>query len=194
MSYFGTLLLIVLLAAGGLVACKATRAGYDTAPNTVLSKDGSFSVRSYPELTVAVTGTQPGADDDGRFMRLFRYISGENETGEKIAMTTPVFMTRTADSERMAFVMPENTAAKGAPQAKSGDVKVEKLPAAKYAVYRFSGSLNREAELAALAKLREWMAGQKLKPGTGEPMVAGFDPPFTPPPLRRNEVMIRLAD
>ena len=151
-------------------------------------------MRSYPELTVAVTGTAPGADDDGRFMRLFRYISGENETGEKIAMTTPVFMTRSADSERMAFVMPENTVAKGTPGPKSSEVKVEKLPAAKYAVYRFSGSLNREAEFAALTKLRAWMATRKLKAAAGEPMVAGFDPPFTPPPLRRNEVMIRLAD
>lgn len=184
-----TLILCGVVAAVTVVACQTSRAGYETAAFTAVKTDGTFEVRDYPELSVALTrmdGQQK--DRDGRFMRLFRYIEGNNEGEKKIAMTTPVFMTR-GDSPGMSFVLPQKVAESGAPAPKDSDVTVQKLPAQRCAVHRFTGLQSAKNEDEALAKLRSWMAEQKLE-AAGEPFFAYYDPPWTPGPLRKNEVLI----
>jgi len=52
--------------------------------------------------------TRTGKDADGSFMRLFRFITGKNETKQKTAMTTPVFMSGSGSNATMAFVLPRN--------------------------------------------------------------------------------------
>lgn len=61
------------------------------------------------------------------------------------------------------------------------------------AVLRFSGRRSAEAETAALKKLRAWMAQQSLKE-TGSPFTASYDPPWTPGPMRRNEVLVPVGE
>ena len=108
-------------------ACTASRAGYESAPYTVSQTDGKCEVRDYPELVVASTGDASSSGRDGGFMRLFRYISGQNERSEKIAMTTPVFMGANGEEGKMSFVVPSDVAKKGAPSPKASDVKVETI-------------------------------------------------------------------
>ena len=148
-------------------------------------------MRDYPELKVASTASVSEKGRDGKFMRLFGYISGKNERSEKISMTTPVFMARDGTEEKMSFVVPEKVAVAGAPAPAAGDVKIESIPAGRFAVLRFSGGQSAAREQAALEELRACMTGEKLET-TGEPVFAYFDPPWTPGPLRRNEVMLRL--
>ena len=98
------MLVIVGLA---LVGCKVTRSGYESAPYEAVRTQGKFQVRDYPALTVvetAMTGSRNG--DDGSFMRLFRFITGGNEAKQKIAMTTPVFMSGGETNATMAVVLP----------------------------------------------------------------------------------------
>jgi len=175
---------IVLAIALGVGACAVTRSGYETAPYEVLHADGAFELRSYPELPL-VTTRNDGAN--GSFMRLFRYISGANATQEKIAMTTPVF---TVDGQ-MAFVLPAEKSQAPAPSSK--DVRLETRPAGRVAVHRFSGQRSADADAAALTKLRDWMTRQGLKE-TGKAFSASYDPPWTPGPLRRNEVLVPVAE
>ena len=67
---------------------------YESAEYKVLLSEGKFEVREYPELKVVSTAMDPASKErDGRFMKLFRYIDGENAASQKVAMTTPVFMT-----------------------------------------------------------------------------------------------------
>ena len=58
---------------------------------------------------------------------------------------------------------------------------------------RFAGQLDSQVARKQEAKLREWMERRDLE-GVLESEYAGYDPPFTPGPLRRNEVLIRLVD
>jgi hypothetical protein len=74
------------------VGCQATRAGYESAPCQVVRTDGKLELRDYPTLTLVETPMARGGNEaDGSFNRLFRFITGGNETKQKIAMTTPVY-------------------------------------------------------------------------------------------------------
>lgn len=182
-----------LLALLFLAGCKLTRAGYESAGYKVLRSNGSFAIRDYPALTLVSTpmATDQGTDDG--FRKLFGYISGANEAQTKIAMTTPVFSDLTGTNRQMSFVVPKKTVAAGAPKASREDIAVEARPAGRFAVYRFSGSWKADRAATARQKLMDWVAGEKLQP-LGDPQVANYDPPFTPPFLRRNEVMVRVKN
>ena len=179
------IVVLVVLAVVVYAGCATSRAGYASAPYKVLKKDDKFEVREYPTLTIVETPMR-GADDS--FMRLFRYISGQNAATQKIAMTTPVFMT----SNSMAFVMPEKMTADQVPQPKNNQVAITSIPTGKFAVMRFGGSRNAKNETNTVVELTRWLQREKLT-ATGETIFGYFDPPWTPPFLRRNEVMLRLA-
>ena len=191
---------IVLLAVVGVLAWNTTtRAGYESAEYKVIESDGKFEVREYPDLMLVATTTKIDAQGrDGSFMKLFRYISGANESEQKISMTTPVFMENDkADSEvQMGFVMPQEVAVEGVPNPTGPDVDVRKRAGGRFAVLRFSGRLNAKLAEESEAKLRAWMGTKGLTAAdsadTSGVEAASYDPPFTPGPLRRNEVLIRL--
>jgi DNA gyrase inhibitor GyrI len=176
-----------------IVGCQATRAGYETAPYKRERTDGKFELRDYPALTVAETPMPRGGNEaDGSFSRLFRFIAGGNETKEKIAMTTPVFMSGSDSNATMAFVLPAKLSGATAPQPADSAVTVREVPGGKFAVLRFSGGRSPEHEAGQLARLQTWLAAQGLKT-SGPAIYAYFDPPWTPAFLRRNEVMLRVT-
>lgn len=131
-----------------------------------------------------------GVDDS--FMRLFHYIGGQNTATQKIAMTTPVFMTGAATTATMAFVMPKTMRVDATPKPTNPQVGVNSIPAGTFAVIRFSGGRSGLNEANAVAALATWMKRQSLQP-VGDPVFGYFDPPWTPAFLRRNEAMLRVA-
>lgn len=78
MIYLGTLAIIALVA---VLAWKTMwRGAYETAEYKVIQAEGNFEVREYPDLMLVATTTKLDAQGrDGSFMKLFGYISGENE-------------------------------------------------------------------------------------------------------------------
>jgi DNA gyrase inhibitor GyrI len=187
------ILFVMLLIGAGLifVGCKTMRSGYESAPYKVVRTDGKFELRDYPSLAVVETPmAASGNSDDGSFMRLFRFITGANEAKQKIAMTTPVFMSGSDSNATMAFVLPAKLNAATAPKPADGAVTVRELPGGRFAVLRFSGGRKAKQEAATLARLQTWLAAQGLK-ASASPVYGYFDPPWTPSFLRRNEVMLR---
>ena len=179
-----------------LAACATSRAGYESAPYTVVRSEGAFEVRDYPALATASTAMDPsGAERDDRFMRLFRYIDGGNEASQKVAITTPVFMSGPAAggagdrASTMAFVLPKDVAAAGAPAPRSSQVVLQTMPARRVAVVRFSGVTNRQRDESKLNELKAWAQKENLTI-EGDPFFAYYDPPWTPGPLRRNEALV----
>jgi hypothetical protein len=179
---------------GTAAVAMATRAGYESAEYKVIESDGSFEVREYPDLMLVATDSKMDSQGrDGSFMRLFQYISGANEAEQKIAMTTPVFMEGEIGKSNvsMGFVMPKEVAAEGAPDPKAEGVKLRERKGGRFAVVRFSGKLESNLAKAKETELREWMKSRGLE-GEESAEAAGYDPPFTPAALRRNEILIRL--
>lgn len=175
---------ILFLVAG----CASTKATEETAPFTSVKTEGTFEIRSYPEIKIASTSDKEGeASRDQRFMKLFGYIQGKNKGEQKIEMTTPVFM----EGKDMIFVMPKAVAEKGAPESTNPDVKVGTIPARKVAVYRYSGWSNAKVEEESIEKLKAWIKDQKLE-AIGEPSKAFYNPPWTLGPMRRNEILIPI--
>ena len=185
----------------GVLAWNMTaRAGYESAEYTVIEAEGKYEVREYPDLTLVSTSTNVDSQGrDGSFMKLFGYISGANESQQKISMTTPVFMENNdlASVAKMGFVMPKEVAVKGAPLPTGPGVTMRTRKGGRFAVLRFSGQLNTKTAKEAETKLRSWMAEKDLieapsTEGSSSVESAGYDPPFMPGPLRRNEILIRL--
>jgi hypothetical protein len=164
-----------------------TAMAIETPEYTVTVEDGKYEVRDYAGLTVART-----AMGDGDFMRLFRYISGGNESGQKIAMTAPVLVQHQGEESGMSFVVPRAVAAAKVPAPEAAEVSLDTMPPARFAVFTYSGRRTDRNEGDALQKLRAWMAEKNLQ-SEGEPVFAYYDPPWTLPFLRRNEVMLRVA-
>lgn len=172
------------------------RAAYETAQYEVIEKDGDIEIRQYPDLMlVSVDTGEASQGRDGSFMKLFRYISGANIAEQKIAMTTPVFMEdeHARSQGKMGFVLPQDVAAAGIPAPEATDVKIRKRSGGRFAVIRFAGKLNSVTAREKEAELRKWLEAKGI---VGEEFaeLAGYDAPFTPGPLRRNEVLIRLKE
>ena len=175
---------------------------------SVAYTDGDVEYRQYQSYLVAETevidaGNFDAAGNEG-FRRLFKFITGANDGGDKIAMTAPVTqdkkgvkiaMTKpvaqdaSADGWRIAFMLPSSYTMDTAPRPTDKRVYIREVPGKLVATLRFSGrwtTRNYERYKAELAESLEAAGVAAI----GEPMVARYNPPFTPPFLRRNEVTV----
>ena len=163
------------------------------APFKVIEFDGDFEVRHYERLVLVSTNMPNGMDSASNpFYRLFNYISGENDKAEKIAMTAPVFMEQEDQKTKaMSFVLPEETSLTMAPLPSDQAIQLTELKDYIVAVITFSGFLNQKSVLTHRALLENWIADRGFKI-TGAAKAAGYNPPFTLPFLRRNEIIIPI--
>jgi hypothetical protein len=177
-----------------VVGCKATRAGYESPTYTRIRKAGKFELRDYPAMVVVSTPmTSAERGMEGGFGRLFRYITGDNQRGEKIAMTTPVLISEATNSPQMSFIVPKSVERKGAPTPGGTNVVLREMQAGRFAVLRFRGSRSGTQPQAASQRLQEWVQQQNLK-ASSSPQFAYYDPPWIPACLRRNEVMLKVEN
>ncbi|MDC0935120.1 heme-binding protein [Pirellulales bacterium] len=192
MIYLGV---VAIFAAIAFFGWKLTaRTAYESADSTVLELESPFEIREYPDLMMATTKMEfESQGDGGSFMRLFRYIGGANDDEQKVAMTIPVFMQSKSqdDRGRMGFVIPKNITEQRVPEPTNKDVQIRKRIGGRFAVIRFAGRMNSESVAKVEQILRQWISERGLV-GDGDAEFAGYDPPWTPGPLRRNEVLIRL--
>lgn len=169
-----------------------------TAPYKTLSRKGPLSVRHYDELLIASTdavGDRQAASTHA-FRRLAGFIFGKNSTPThhvptKIAMTTPVFQQQGPQSWRMDFVMPANFTRATLPVPLEKNVQIRTIPATTYLVRRFRGRLETANLMVEKEKLLNFVKKHHVTT-TGNPIFAFYNPPWTLPFMRRNEVMIAI--
>ncbi|MDD9891276.1 MAG: heme-binding protein [Gammaproteobacteria bacterium] len=182
----------------------------ETPDYTVVHTDGSVEYRQYEpyivaETVVRDTASYRSSSNEG-FMRLFRYITGANESqsdiamtapvqqapaSEEIDMTAPVQRNETEDGWRVAFMLPSKFSMDTAPIPTNEEISLRLIPGHLMAVIRYSGrwterNFNRRKE-ELLQSLKEANVST-----IGVVESAAYDAPYVLPFLRRNEVMIEV--
>ncbi len=140
--------------------------------------------------------------------------SSEKASSEKIPMTSPVFMEDADDADStkipmtapvfmdgnknaasktwtMSFVMPADFTLQNTPRPLNPAVNIVEQPAKKYAVLTYNDVANVENRTRKAAELLDWVRTQELTP-VSKVTYAGYNPPFTLPAFRRNEVLIEI--
>ena len=148
-----------------------------------------IEIRRYAPRVMAVT-TMQGNDDDG-FRVLAGYIFGGNSTEQKIAMTAPVQQSMAGESE-MAFMMPAEYALEDLPTPDDERVGFEEAPAYTAAVIQFSGWASADKADEHWQRLRQFLIAEEIDIA-GEPTLNQYNPPWTLPFLRRNEIIVPVA-
>ena len=181
-----------------------------------------FELRHYAPTLIAQTivdGDMDTASSQG-FRLIANYIFGNNisvgsDQAAKIAMTTPVTVepqsskiamtapvtiepqsgdTRVSGAKqwRIHFVMPSQYTLANIPKPNNSAVTLHELPRKYMAVYRYSG-FNTQARVQE--KTEETLAWAKQQSLTvvGTPQLSRYDPPWTLPMFRRNEIMVEVA-
>lgn len=174
----------------------------------VIRSLGDVELRRYAPYVVAEVVLQATAEEAGNqaFPILAGYIFGNNQGEKKFAMTAPV--TQSAVPQRMEmtapvtqaavpggmrvqFVLPKGITLATAPEPNDPRVKLREVPAADWAVIRYSGTWSQSNYLEHLGKLRSALDAAGIAT-EGEPVLARYNAPFTPWFLRRNEIWLAL--
>ena len=174
----------------------------------VVSKSGGYEVREYEGYLVAettVSGPWKQALNEG-FRRLFAYISGENEGRTKLAMTAPVLSAEPERIDRTApvlqeakqggeqvvsFIAPASYTADTIPVPKDPRIRIRQVPPFTAAVLRYGGWTDPDKIERKTGELRAMLARDGRIP-VPPFLSAQYNPPWTIPPFRRNEIIVRI--
>lgn len=174
----------------------------------VVESDDSIEIRDYAPMIVAeaeISGERDKAISEG-FRTVADYIFGNNSSAQKVSMTAPVTqqasekipmtapVTQQGDGYtwQVRFVMPASYTMETLPKPKNPAVKLKEIEAKRFAVIRFSGMAGEESLKRRTDELKEFIRARNLNP-LSAPTYAFYNPPWTLPFLRRNEVMLEIA-
>jgi hypothetical protein len=187
----------------GWIASDVEQARY-----SVVEATGAIEIRDYAPMIAAetaVTGEREKAIEQG-FRLIAGYIFGGNTARAKVAMTAPVTqqpgeaiamtapVTQEGDGQRwtVRFVMPANYTMETLPRPNNPAVRLREIPGRRVAVIRFSGTAGDRSIEEHKAQLDAFLASRKLG-AVSSPTYAFYNPPWTLPFMRRNEIMAEIA-
>ena len=196
--------LVVGAAAVGPIMSMVEQPNY----NVLVSK-GKIEIRTYQSMMIAevqVNGQRYDSINSG-FSLLADYIFGNNKVQEKIkmtspveqqasskiAMTAPVEQQKENDSWKINFIMPKKYKMDTLPLPVNDRVKIKEIPSKQYVAIKFSGRNSNSNIEEHEKKLLDYIKEKNLKVKP-VPKYAFYNPPWTLPILRRNEVMFELIE
>lgn len=187
----------------------------ETPRYTVISTEGDIEIRRYEPRIVAEVLVDGDLDDaSGKGFRLLAdFIFGKNQissdqpvsvsadTSAKIAMTAPVSVEPTtaqtqmteARQWRVEFTMPAQYTMQTLPRPTNPAVSIRQIPGRLVAALRYSGMNTQSRINEETARLTAWLEQNKYQP-VGVPELARYNPPWTLPIFRRNEILIPIKE
>ena len=199
--------IVAVLVLGGVLAgpimSDVERPGYEV----ISSAEAGIEIRRYAPMIIAqvtMQGAREEAIGDG-FRLLADYIFGNNtvsqeiamtapvqqQASEKIAMTAPVQQQAEGNAWTVSFVMPSEYTMETLPKPNNERVTLKQVPTKRVIAITFSGTNSDKNIAEHEEQLKAYIQANNLQT-TGQPTYAFYNPPWTLPPMRRNEVMIEL--
>lgn len=188
----------------------------------VIESDGVFEIRRYAPMMIAETivdGDMDEASNKG-FRLIADFIFGNNQISgsdqkSKIAMTAPVtveplsskiemtapvtiepqstdFNLDSAKRWRIHFVMPRTYTLESIPKPRNDAIKLRQIPEKYFVVHQYSW-LNTSSRVHEKTEQALSWIKQKSLNMVGTPQLARYDPPWTLPMFKRNEIMIEIT-
>ena len=154
----------------------------------IIDENEVYEIRKYNDR-LAVETSRAGIDSN--FRKLFNYISGMNNTQEKIAMTTPVTQVKKNGNMAMQFYLPSKFNSVNVPKPNREDVKIINIEGGYYAVLRYSGRASDRNFLKHKEILEKELKNNNVSI-ISPPIRATYDSPFTLPMNRINEAMFKI--
>jgi len=174
----------------------------------VIQREKSIEIREYvPTILAEVTvAGERGKAINAGFRLLADYIFGNNvpkktiamtapvgqQRSEKIAMTAPVTQTKNGDAWKVQFTMPSSYTLETLPKPNNPEVKILCKPSCRVAAIKFAGFWSESSLKKHLSLLEAFVHSKGLKIA-GEPIYAFYNPPWTLPFLRRNEIIYVIS-
>jgi len=174
---------------------------------SVIRKQKEIEIRQYSghiQAEVGVVAKDYKSAIEKGFNVLSGYIFGNNVSKQKIEMTTPVQASQSQriamttpvtvtghDSFTVAFIMPSEYTLETLPLPKDKSIHFTPTPVHQMAAIRFSGYFQKENIHKYKQRLNLWLEEQGLET-EGDFIVAGYNPPWIPGFLARNEVLIKI--
>jgi hypothetical protein len=173
----------------------------------VAERNDNIEIRDYAPMIVAeadVKGERREAMGKG-FRIIADYIFGNNtaaqkvpmtapvtqQGNEKIAMTAPVTQQASENTWRVRFVMPSKYTMETLPKPNNPAVELKEIPAKRFAAIRFSGMAEEDSLKRHTKELEDFLSAKTFTP-LSPPTYAFYNPPWTLPFLRRNEVLVEI--
>lgn len=203
----GRVVWVVGQIAESVLSVVGIRAGTEEPDHTSEPLTDGVEIRRYGPRIAAetvVTSDEEAARNEG-FRRLARYIFGGNHGGDKVAMTAPVAQqpagsriamtapvaqtVSASEGWRIRFYMPSKWTMDTLPTPDDARVELVTVPAETVAVLRFTGDRGADAVARRTEQLLNTLRATGFEP-TGTPTAWFYDPPWTLPFLRRNEIAV----
>ncbi len=192
-----------------LLAVVGIRVGPEEPKYTRRQLTDTVEIRRYGQRIAAETTV---VDDEDRarnvgFRRLAGYIFGGNRDNQTISMTAPVGQQSARGSQQIAmtapvvqtagadggwvirFFMPAKWTMETLPTPNDDHVRLVTVPPETVAVLRFNGDRSPKAVVDRTDELLKELQSKGIQP-TGEAEAWFYDPPWTMPMRRRNEIAI----
>jgi hypothetical protein len=154
----------------------------------IIEKNDTYEIRKYSDRLAVETIT---SGTDSNFRKLFNYISGRNDTQEKIKMTTPVTQVEKNGNMSMQFYLPSKFNSQNVPNPSREDIRIINIEGGYYAVLRYSGRASDRNFLKYKEILEKELRINNISI-ISPPIRATYDSPFTLPMNRRNEAMFKV--
>ena len=181
----------------------------ETPKYTIIKKNRRIELRQYGayiQAEVSISEKDYKSAIEKGFNVLASYIFGNNITKKKIEMTAPVQVAQSqkiamtapvivsGDGEfTVAFIMPAKFNLETLPIPKNDQIRFTSVPAHQMATIRFSGFFQPKQINQNKEDLSQWLQEEGLET-QGEFIIAGYDPPWIPWFMARNEVLIKVKE
>ena len=180
----------------------------------VILKKDKIEIRHYQPYIVAETEVME-SDYHQAQQKAFRRLAGFNfgknkrnetlqmtapviqsnvskEKSQRLEMTAPVTQKKTSSGWSMRFLMPSKYELIDLPQPLDTRIHFKKVPEKRVAAIRFTWRTDQDRNEQKFQELKHWIENETEHKITSTYQYAGYDPPWTIPFLRRQEILVEV--